>query len=162
MTIQDFNPLNKTFLFRFSADDCSLCNGKQCPVESLLDVRTCSDTDMHINDGEESDSCMHFATEFIKYGRLDFSPIIIKHNSCNHYTFIDGQHRTCVYSRLLRKGWNVRMDIEKIEDDNLCSICTEFKNRTHDNTPGLEVSEIAKTELWEKILHDNEMVEITF
>lgn len=105
MLINNFNPLKYIYLFKFSSDNCHFCNRGYCIIDKMsnnemLDFKVESVISYH----RECDYCLWLAKSFLA-NVVDRPAWIYKSKICNHYVFDDGQHRTCVYSRLVKRGF---------------------------------------------------------
>lgn len=123
MDTKGFDPIGKTFHFCLDKYTCFRCKTGICSLENIS-----------VEELENSSSCVHaFGESSIEYCRgmaklfLDnefTAPATIYLNTeCGHYSFADGQHRTCVVARVLQKGRKVTLNAKVIEQNCFCRDC---------------------------------------
>ena len=132
MLIERFNPLNKTFLFKFAKDNCFYRNSGYC----IIDKYSYEEIDKYevkcnLSIPGTPEYCLWFAKELL-CGRVTKPAWIHHFTECNHYVFDDGQHRTCVYARLLKKGFEVTLPVEYNEENKKCKYCDIIDRRSRE------------------------------
>jgi len=123
MDIQKFDPMGKSFHFRLNEYSCYKCSTGICSLESIsLDELKNSESCVGAIGESSIQYCRGMAKLFIDD---EFTtPARIQLNTqCGHYTFSDGQHRTCVVARILKKDAKVVLNAEVVEQDCLCRDC---------------------------------------
>lgn len=99
-----------------------------CSLEntSIDELRSISNNFGSINRNSIS-YCQGIAKLFLDNKFID--PVKIYMNrDCGHYSFSDGQHRTCVVARILRKGAIVTLKAEIHELNCICGKCSTKMN----------------------------------
>ncbi len=123
MASQKFDPRGKSFHFCLDQYTCYRCKTGKCSLENIsLDELKNSLSCVHVIDESSIEYCRGMAKLFLDN---EFSaPASIYINSkCGHYSFSDGQHRTCVVARVLQKGADVVLNAEISEQDFICREC---------------------------------------
>lgn len=123
MALVNFDPRGKSFEFRLDQYTCYRCSTGECSLEnmSIKELQNSSDCVRAI--GESSiEYCRGMAKLFLD-GEFTAPARIYLNRKCGHYSVSDGQHRTCVVARILKKGAAVTLNAEIIEQDCICRGC---------------------------------------
>jgi hypothetical protein len=124
MTI--IQPATMTFLYRLSHKECNKKLTGECSLERETPDRT-----HDVGDEADYDYCPEMLERMT--GQLadlisrNYPITLVKH-SCGHYSFSDGQHRTCIAQR---KGLEVAAVI--LPDNEVCDYCDVRRRRGSEN-----------------------------
>jgi hypothetical protein len=113
----DFYPKGKSFSFRFSKDTCEKISTGKCNVEGMAPYKyNMAEFERRCNGFK----CSNIAVSLIKNGFVHHpgAGILIYKHACGHYSFNNGQHRTCLAAKL-----NVYVRAEVKELDSTCAAC---------------------------------------
>lgn len=156
MTHQEFDPRGKTFNFRLGQYTCYRCNTGVCSLESIsLDELKNSGSCVGAIGQSSIEYCRGMAKLFLD---SEFTaPARIQLNTrCGHYTFSDGQHRTCVVARILQKGAEVVLNAEIIEQDYLCRDCFMKAHFEEKESSISKIDKIFKTKKYRNLKQSKE------
>jgi len=136
MQISTFDPRNKSFCFRMDGYKCFFRKTGKCSLEL-----TKSETEQYIKKENEErkfvideDSHWYYPKNSVKYCQLlrdDIlqngvkREIIVFSNSCGHYSFDAGQHRSCIGKRSNISSIPVE---QHGDNESLCSHCSSMKS----------------------------------
>ncbi len=120
--IEGFIPNGKAFLFHFSVNTCDKLKCGICKVDEIAKSENCI-ADIAIF-AEES-RCTRLAYSMLKNGFVceHWAEILIYKYDCGHYRFNNGQHRTCIASKI-----NMPIRVEMKNLDGLCDACLNNGN----------------------------------
>lgn len=123
MYIQGFDPREKTFHFCLDKYTCHRCATGICSLENITleeieDAKSC----VHAYGESSVEYCIGMAKMFLD-NEFTAPANIYLNTTCGHYSFADGQHRTCVVARLLKKGGRVTLNANITEQDCVCRDC---------------------------------------
>ena len=125
----DFDPLGKTYYFNFSDHSCNMCATGRCPLDdlSIEDILELKKPEKSYIPEWSWEYCTDLAKKLLRY---DYSPDIWMHYNtvCGHYSFSDGQHRTCIISRLYQKGKKLKFQPYLSENQCKCPQCDSVEN----------------------------------
>lgn len=164
MLIDNFNPLNKVYLYKFASDNCYFRDKGYCIIEmmsndELLDYKVESLISFH----RECNYCLWLAKCFL-FNTINKPAWIYRSNACNHYVFDDGQHRTCVYARLIKRGFNIKLPVEYFEFDSRCKYCCvvdeKLNKHPFGNIPLLK--DAIREQIKELVYKEYQVVELSF
>lgn len=117
----DFNPNGKTYYFRLDEHDCYKCASGKCSLEDIsLDELKKYPTDC--SQEKSINYCRGIASMLLN-NKFPAPASINLNKGCGHYSFDDGQHRTCCLARLNTKGANIKKDINFKKEEGLCYYC---------------------------------------
>lgn len=159
-----FNPLNKTFLFKFAKDNCFCCSSGHCTIDSCSYEEIKGHEIVHnLSIPGSQEYCLWFAKNIL-HGKLTELAHIYYFDKCKHHVLEGGQHRICVYARLLKKGFNVTLPVEyeKVHAD--CRYCELIKNRLS-KTPNLIIpyfNNIKRDQIVKQVYTEFEIVKFEF
>lgn len=138
LIVNNFNPENKEYYFNNCNEDfcyknrhgiCSL-DLSEDEIKSIPPEKYAGDADVNY--------CRNIYKSLIKDGQK--YPIYLSINKCGHYTFTDGQHRTCIASK---KG--LKLIAEVHQNNDICRVCygenkiknsiNNFEDRVKKTTP---------------------------
>ena len=105
--LESFSPKGKTFCFILNRDTCYRIYSGHCPLDTGVNPAK-----------KEGSSTYCKKLSLALYSTFQRDPVAIVKCKCGHYTFINGQHRTCIAGRL---GYNIPVDY--FEDDDNCAYC---------------------------------------
>lgn len=130
MKTLNFNPVGKVFLFKLDKSTCYRIKtgAKKCLLDdmSIDDILNTDIIDTVSTENSEL-YCIELAQKLLK--SMLPAPVTINYNSiCKHYSFTDGQHRTCIVSRLLKKTKNVDFSANIAEQNCKCRYCLIKEN----------------------------------
>ena len=131
MKSNNFSPSDKTFCFNLTENTCHRCKTQICP----LDCAKLSEIANFTFSGEcvrrnSSEYCMDLAKKMMQNSLVTTRKIKIYHyGSCNHYGFDDGQHRTCVAAHLIKRGIDIKLNIEFYKSSRKCPYCKAHEIR---------------------------------
>lgn len=121
-----FNPLNKTFNFQLTENTCFRCKTNKCPLENMstddiLNIDICNETIRR----NEPLYCLDMAKKLLTNTLNATIPVKISHyKGCNHYSFEDGQHRTCTIAHLKQNGIYCDLQVYLYERKGFCRYCS--------------------------------------
>lgn len=123
MAFQKFDPRGKSFHFRLDQYTCYRCKKGVCSLEnvSLYELKN-SLSCVHVIGEGSIEYCRGMAKLFLD-NEFSAPARIYLNRKCGHYSFSDGQHRTCVVARVLQKGAEVLLNAEITEQDCMCRDC---------------------------------------
>lgn len=123
MVLVNFDPRGKSFHFHLDQYSCYRCSTGECSLENMsIDQLQNSLGCVHAIGESSIEYCRGMAKLFMD-DKFTSPAIIYLNRGCGHYSFSDGQHRTCVVARILRKGVTVTLNAEIIEQDCICREC---------------------------------------
>lgn len=137
---KDFYPKGKSFSFNLTKDTCEkICTGK-CNVEEIAPYK---------NDIEEFErrcngfKCSNIALSLLKNGFVHHqgAGILIFKHSCGHYSFNNGQHRTCIASKL---DISVKAELMTLEDP--CFNCSKESDENNDKVIIIDANTLIRKE----------------
>lgn len=122
MKVNKFDPRGKEFHFKLDKYSCYRCKEGNCSLKNIsLDELKEYNSSGVIPPESSKEYCIGMAKLFLE-GEFE-TPAVIYKQSCGHYSFSDGQHRTCVVAHLLEKDANVILKADVIEQNILCYVC---------------------------------------
>ena len=105
----DFYPLGKTYYFNFNDYSCHKCLTGKCPLDELTieEIEKLPKPEGAYIKEQSWEYCANLARKLLTY---EDSPTIWMNfnKECGHYSFSDGQHRTCIIARLYQKGKKIK------------------------------------------------------
>ena len=120
----DFYPLNKTYYFNFNEHSCHKCATGKCPLDdlSIEEILAFEKPYKYYIEERAWEYCTNLAKNMLGY---DYSSEIwMNYNQeCGHYSFSDGQHRTCIIARLYQKGNKVKFQPQLSYNHCKCPQC---------------------------------------
>lgn len=123
MAVVNFDPRGKSFEFRLDQYTCYRCDSGECSLDDMsIEELQNSSNCVHIIDESSIKYCRGMAKLFID-GEFTAPASIYLNRDCGHYSISDGQHRTCVVARILKKGAAVTLKANLIEQDCICRDC---------------------------------------
>lgn len=122
MDIQVFDPREKIFEFNLDIYSCYRCYTGECSLENISIEEIESYSSTYINAVASIEYCREMAKLFLN-NKFTAPAIIYYNEKCSHYSFSDGQHRTCVVAHLLRKGARVNLNATITNQKCLCKNC---------------------------------------
>lgn len=136
MLIDNFYPLNRTYLFKFASDNCFYCKNGYCIIDKMTNEEIINfNVESTISYHRECDYCLWLAKSFLA-NAVDKPAWIYKSTTCNHHVFDDGQHRTCVFARLKKRGFDIRFPVEYYESNYRCKYCSIIDKRLREHPFG--------------------------
>lgn len=126
MKYKDFDVTNKTYCFKFNETNCSKCHSGICGVEnsSLNELINFKEKLRSKND---INRCKIIASKLIN-NNIPSNVYIYFYKQCFHYSFSDGQHRSCCAAKLNLKDKKVFLKAYISIQDSLCPYCS-LKNK---------------------------------
>lgn len=126
MDYKDFDVTNKTYCFKFNETNCSKCHVGICGVENsslneLLNFKA------KVHSKNDINRCKIIASKLIN-NNIESNVYIYFYKQCFHYSFVDGQHRTCCAAKLNLKYKKVFLKAYISIQDSLCPYCS-LKNK---------------------------------
>lgn len=119
----DFDPRGKTFHFRLDKYTCYRCKKRNCSLDNIsLDELKGSSSCVHAYDESSIEYCRGMAKLFLD-NEFSAAATIYLNTQCGHYSFADGQHRTCVVARVLQKGGDVILKANITIQECMCRHC---------------------------------------
>lgn len=136
MEIKKFDANNRTYLFLFGSDNCFYCKNGYCIIEKMTndEIRN-YDMSKFISHYKMYDHCFYLAKAFLA-GTVNNPPTIYKYINCGHHVFDDGQHRTCVFARLIKRGFDIKLPVEYCESNMKCKYCSIIDKRLSEHPFG--------------------------
>lgn len=121
-----FSPKSKSFIFNFNKDTCAKIKYGFCPLfliyfPLLLDFVSKIETKNSTRKKYHLSYCANLSKVINLTYQLE--KIFIYRFECRHYSFMSGQHRTCVSGRL---GITVQANIKNLPHS--CNYCSISKN----------------------------------
>lgn len=121
-----FIPKGKSFIFNFNKDTCAKIRYGFCPLflvhfSLLLNLITKIETKKSYRKKYHLSYCSNLSK--VVNSTYQLERIFIYRFKCKHYSFISGQHRTCISGKL---GTTVQTNIKKMP--NSCNHCSSSKN----------------------------------
>lgn len=153
MSSDYFDPRGKTFSFRLDEYSCYRCKTGTCSLDNISLDELKANFELgkpgKIND---LNYCRGIAGLFL-HNMFKVPANILLHSKCGHYSFSDGQHRTCVVGRILQKGGVVTLNFELAEGGDICRSCY-FKIRLNQLDSQITIiDKIFKTKLYKERLN---------
>ncbi len=159
-----FNPLDKYFNFLLGKGVCYKAATGLCPLQdkSLEELKSLN----HKRPLRSEQSYCIFLASAILNDTL--SPnvhrvIIFRHKECGHYSFSDGQHRTCIVAHILQKGGNVNFSVDCNVADDFCPTCRRKTEiiKDHKLSTFDKIFKTKKYKELQRLLNENEQ-DLTF
>ncbi len=124
-----FNPLGKYYNFLLGEGVCYKIATGICPLQDkcleelqiIASERPCRN---------EHNYCICLASAILN-NTLSLNAhrvILYRYKACGHYSFSDGQHRTCVVAHILQKGGFIDFMVDCNEEDGNCPACRQKVN----------------------------------
>ncbi|MCI9976410.1 hypothetical protein JY742_09780 [Clostridioides difficile] len=114
--------------------NCYRLKNKSCSLNNMTidELRT---NKIQIKDDGDINYCRNIAKSFLN--SEDAELVLLKfYTACGHYAFTDGQHRTCVASKLLNLGANINLNAKCEEQNDVCLYCGR-KNKVNEEEKNL-------------------------
>ena len=132
-----FNPTNHSYAFRLKGSCYALKSGGVCSLnltseEVKLEYEKERTDKQNIYKEESVLYCRELAEFLIEIdyyndASKDPFPITIHQNYCGHFTFSDGQHRTCIAKHLTIDS----IEVEYHDNENFkCAVCSKRERET--------------------------------
>ncbi|MBZ9607945.1 hypothetical protein G9F73_009015 [Clostridium estertheticum] len=114
--VEEFNPKRKKYYYNNCTKDfCYKTKNGICSFDLTEDEVRSIPTEEY--PGKDNvNYCRNIYKSLIK-NRQQY-PIYISSNKCDHYTFNDGQHRTCIANK---KGLKLKAEVS--QNDEICHVC---------------------------------------
>ncbi|EGT0692928.1 hypothetical protein QYZ59_16080 [Clostridium perfringens] len=120
-----FDEKGKTFYFRLDQHTCCKCKSGICSLDEIsLEelVMNYKIEENQSNPRNSTDYCRTIAGMILR-GEFKEPAKIIFNKECGHYSFDDGQHRTCCISKLKDKGVYINKEVLLREEKGDCYYC---------------------------------------
>lgn len=115
--ILDFKPRGKAFVFYLTKDTCDKIRTGKCRVEEIAQYK---DNLEEFEKYSDDSKCTSLAYSMLKDGFHcnHGSRILLVKFQCGHYSFSNGQHRTCLAAKL-----DIAIPCEILENERICPAC---------------------------------------
>ncbi|WP_252233895.1 hypothetical protein [Clostridium sp. ZS1] len=121
--VKKFDPRGKIFQFKLDKYSCyrrktGICSLENITIEELLKCQS------YVGEHDESSIkyCRGMAKLFLD-NKFNSPADIYLNKKCEHYCCSGGQHRTCVVAHLLKKGAQVKLNVNFKEQESRCRYC---------------------------------------
>ncbi len=148
-----FDPRGKTYCFHLGDRDCYRKNSGICSLDgfTLKQIRDLDLSSSSTSRAYSREYCLGMAKMFLE-GTFK-APAAVRHNTvCEHYDFSDGQHRTCVATRLLRLGADIDYFAEVTQHDAICRYCSLNEKYTNQLNSLSKLQLVLKTTKYREIV----------
>lgn len=121
-----FNPLEKYYNFLLEKGNCYKIATGICPLQDkFLEELQIINSERPFRN--EFNYCICLASAILNdtlshnVNRI----ILYQHKACGHYSFNNGQHRTCIVAHILQKGGLIDFFVDFKEDYDNCPNCRQ-------------------------------------
>jgi hypothetical protein len=148
--VEEFNPKGKKYYFTSCTEDfCYKNRHGICSLDLTEDKVRSVPTEKYPGE-DDVNYCRDIYKSILKDGQKYH--VYINSNKCGHYTFTDGQHRTCIASK---KGLKLRAEI--YQGNEVCEVCSR-ENKIQNSIINVE-DMVKKTTYRKTIVQKNLRIE---
>lgn len=115
--LEGFIPNGKSFVFNFNSDTCDKLRCGECKIDEIAKNENCL---KNLAKYQDESRCIKLAYSMLKNGFVceRCAEVLLYKYDCGHYRFNNGQHRTCIASKL---DMPIRVEMKNLKG--LCDAC---------------------------------------